>query len=1053
MGLDLGTLTIQIAANLADFNKSMKGLAASVKANQQGLQAVTVAATGFGVALAAVGVAAVGIAAGFEQGLARVQAVSGATEEQLQSMKTSALEVAAATKFTARESADAMGLLAQAGFDAEQIMAALPGTMQLAAGGMISVESAASIASATLRGMGLAIEDLGRVNDVLVKSAASSNVNVLQLGESLKLVAPVAASAGVELEETVAALSLLGNAGIQASMAGTTLRATFAALLSPSKQVQETLDRLGVQATTAQGTMIPLADVIDQLGEAGATTGDLLTIFGRKAGPGVAALVSQGSDALREMEASLKDAGGTAERIANQQMDTLQGQMLILGSKIEGVAIAFGDIMLPAVRLAVEALQSMTDVFQDLSPEMKKALIVVAGVAAAMAGIVATVGAMLLAVPAMAAAFATMSGVAVLAVAKIAAAVVGLTGSISGMAIALNLALGGIPALTALVVAAIVAVIAAIAVAIDRMGDLIKSDKKRRDALFGTDKEQSAFRKRLAEADKGKAKGPGKGGFVVPTDLFSKYEKRLEVASKRTKELGGSFQELKESTERAFEDVDFEEIGEAMFDDFAPSLAAMDAALGDTTLRVSDFGGMLDGVDPAVFERSLNEFGNRIDAIDISKGMVDLTKGASATGKTLAALAKKITEEGGKLLDGLRAAGITDPVALFTGGISDRFEDAAAGFDAMADEQEAASKAFEKFPSAGNVARLEAAFGSIGTAVAESAMVLEQGIIASGGLFLNTITGALQGLAGDVVAGATAGFQAGGVIGAFVGAIASLLTKINAFEDINNRLNQALGNLLDGLSSLIDVIKPLLDLDLGFIGTVLTFVGAILKTIGLALQAVANLFIDAATFFVQFAESIGVNVGDDIKKLQASRFDAGPEAFAKVWEDFGSDVVGIWDGGLSKTKSNIAKDVVDSSKDLAASFADALSPAGFQQDFAMDAGLAGGALGDLASAAGMATENLLNVPTGFDLIAARRAATGGAGDFIDSGTGGGGGAGESLGIGAKLSIATLLVLADDPEELFDKLAELNEDRDFTNSGAGTDSGGEFSVPQTTGENP
>ena len=192
----------------------------------------------------------------------------------------------------------------------------------------IDLARSADIASNILTGFGLDVKELDMAVDVLVKTFTSANTDLSQLGEAFKMVAPIAASAGLSFTETSAALGLLGNAGIQASLAGTSLRASIAALLSPSSAAAAVMDRLGVSALDTEGNLKTLTDIVEQLEKSGATTADMLTIFGKRAGPAMAALVSQGSKALKELDETLQAAGGTAKEIADKQLEGFKGQMI-----------------------------------------------------------------------------------------------------------------------------------------------------------------------------------------------------------------------------------------------------------------------------------------------------------------------------------------------------------------------------------------------------------------------------------------------------------------------------------------------------------------------------------------------------------------------------------------------------------------------------------------------------------------------------------------------------------------------------------------------------
>lgn len=324
----------------------------------------------FGIGLGAAGLLRVvqtslGIFASFEQSLARTGAISGATAEQMEEMTRIAREMGRTTVFTATEAADALTFLAQAGFSVEESTAALPGVLQIAAAAQIDLATAADLTSNVLSGYGLRVTEIGRVNDVLAKAFTSANTNLLQLGQALEYAGPVASAAGLRFEETSAALALMGNAGIQSTTAGTALRGALTRLLNPSNQAQAILDELGVTVTDTGGNMLPLVDIIAQLERSGLSASDAMTIFGQRAGPAMLALVSQGSQALRDLTTTLDESGGTAQGIAEKQMDTLQGSIKELQSAASDLAIVLGTELSPGLRDIAKDLSDLARFISD----------------------------------------------------------------------------------------------------------------------------------------------------------------------------------------------------------------------------------------------------------------------------------------------------------------------------------------------------------------------------------------------------------------------------------------------------------------------------------------------------------------------------------------------------------------------------------------------------------------------------------------------------------------------------------------------------------------
>jgi TP901 family phage tail tape measure protein len=315
--------------------------------------------------LAATAGAALKMGGDFEASMNRVKAVSGATGEQFDQLSGLAKELGATTQFSASEAAEGMGFLAMAGFETEEIMSALPGVLDLAAAGAIDLGTAADIASNVLSGYALEVDELGRVNDVLAKTFTSTNVDMNMLGESFKYVGPVAASAGLSFEETSAAIGMLGNAGIQGSEAGTALRGSIARLLSPTAEVTSRLDELGVSVTDSHGNLLPLVDIVGQLEDVGASTADMMTIFGVEAGPAMQALVSQGADALGDLTGELETSGGTAADIAATQMEGFNGSMKELKAAFEALMIAIAESGL--LEWATSLAERLTVLVQNMS--------------------------------------------------------------------------------------------------------------------------------------------------------------------------------------------------------------------------------------------------------------------------------------------------------------------------------------------------------------------------------------------------------------------------------------------------------------------------------------------------------------------------------------------------------------------------------------------------------------------------------------------------------------------------------------------------------------
>lgn len=316
--------------------------------------------------MAAAGAATINAAGDFEQAMNKVKAATEASGAEFTNLRNLAIDLGSTTAFSASEAAYAMNELATAGFDTTEIMGALPGVLDMAAAGSVSLSSAAEIAAGVLNGFGFAATDLSYVNDVLARDFLSTATTLSDLGESFKYVGPTAKSAGLTFTEVAAAIGLMGNAGIKGSMAGTALNASISRLLKPTADVESTLKTLGVTVTNSSGKLLPLVDIMRQLEKAGADTADMITLFGLEAGPDMMALLSQGSGALAALDKELQNAGGTAQKVATTQMAGFNGAMDELTSSAEGLMIAIGDAGL------LGWMTSLTDKLTELTMKMSK---------------------------------------------------------------------------------------------------------------------------------------------------------------------------------------------------------------------------------------------------------------------------------------------------------------------------------------------------------------------------------------------------------------------------------------------------------------------------------------------------------------------------------------------------------------------------------------------------------------------------------------------------------------------------------------------------------
>ena len=357
----------------------------AVKAQRANLRGQLFDAVALGTTIAA----PVKVAVDFEQSVAKLGAITRADDESLQSLEKTARKLGETTLFTASQSAEAMTFLGMAGFNTNQILAATPGMLNLAQAAGSDLAETADIASNILSGFSLEAGQMGRVGDVLSATFTSSNTTLQMLGDTLKYAAPVASATGASLEEVAAMAGLLGNVGIQGSMAGTALRAAFLRLSAPPKMAADAIAELGLSVKDADGNLRPIPEILKEIGAATESMGSaeqaevIKKLFGSEAAAGMTELLKQaGSGALDGYIAQLQKAKGTADEMARNMGDTTSGALKRLGSAMESMAISLGNVLLPTVAAGAEIFASFASWVSATSQEYPLLTKVVVGATA-----------------------------------------------------------------------------------------------------------------------------------------------------------------------------------------------------------------------------------------------------------------------------------------------------------------------------------------------------------------------------------------------------------------------------------------------------------------------------------------------------------------------------------------------------------------------------------------------------------------------------------------------------------------------------------------------
>lgn len=331
-------------------------------------------AVGAGAALAGV----VSAGAGFEKTMSAVQAVTGASGQDMKKMSELAKKMGSETKFSASQAAEGMQYLGMAGFKTNEIMEAMPGMLSLAAAGQLDLGLAADITSNIMSGFGLKADQATHSADVLAKAASSSNTNVEQMGEAMKYAAGSASTVGFTMEETSAAMMAMANAGLQGSVAGQAWGTSLNRLAKPTKEMKKVMGELNLEFFDSQGKIKPLPQLVSELEQktAGMTNqqkaATLSTLFGAEAFKNWAALMKVGGEELGRMTDGLVLADGAAKKMADTMSNNLSGKWDEFKSKLEGLGITIFTIIAPALYAilqgAIDAVNGIDMFIQSIIP-------------------------------------------------------------------------------------------------------------------------------------------------------------------------------------------------------------------------------------------------------------------------------------------------------------------------------------------------------------------------------------------------------------------------------------------------------------------------------------------------------------------------------------------------------------------------------------------------------------------------------------------------------------------------------------------------------------
>lgn len=352
---------------------------------------VTAAVTGLGTA-------AVKTAADFDQEMSKVAAISGATGSDFDSLREKAREMGAKTKFSASEAASAMEYMAMAGWKTGDMLDGIEGIMNLAAASGEDLATTSDIVTDALTAFGLSAADSGHFADILAAASSNANTNVSMMGETFKYCAPIAGALGFSAEDTAEAIGLMANSGIKASQAGTSLRSIMNNLAGEVTFAGKNIGEVTIATSNADGSMRSLNDILAdcRVAFSGLTESEKAanaeSLVGKNAMSGFLALMNAGEGDIDKLRGAIENCDGSAESMAETMQDNLNGQLTILKSQLEELAISFGDLLMPTIRKIVSAVQAFVDKLNSMDDSTRETILKVAALAAAIGPLLIVLG-------------------------------------------------------------------------------------------------------------------------------------------------------------------------------------------------------------------------------------------------------------------------------------------------------------------------------------------------------------------------------------------------------------------------------------------------------------------------------------------------------------------------------------------------------------------------------------------------------------------------------------------------------------------------------------
>lgn len=361
---------ISYDANTGELDSTLKQTESKIKKSSDSIEtkqkeafkSVEKGAMVAGAALGAFAASSVNVGINFDSAMSKVQAISGATGDDLAKLRDKAKEMGRTTKFSATESAQALTYMAMAGWKTNDMLDGLEGIMNLAAASGEDLATTSDIVTDALTAFGYSAKDANHFADVLAKASSNANTNVSMMGETFKYVGAQAGTLGYSVEDTALAIGLMANAGIKSSQAGTELNAIFTRLATNTNGAREEIEKLGIKFYDAKGNARPFANILDELRVKTKGFTDeqkanfASTVAGQRAQAGLNAMLNASAEDYAKLKNEIANADGASKAMADTMLNNTGGALTLLKSNFEGLQLEIAEKLSPALNGMIQGL-------------------------------------------------------------------------------------------------------------------------------------------------------------------------------------------------------------------------------------------------------------------------------------------------------------------------------------------------------------------------------------------------------------------------------------------------------------------------------------------------------------------------------------------------------------------------------------------------------------------------------------------------------------------------------------------------------------------------